>query len=165
MGRSLYYSTYDDETGRNLYYPRANETFASLNERMWDYDKRYPDLSPMEKWAVAALWNDKHEVNRELALWLIDTRKKMSPKTVKRPSLRGRGIHVVHSKLDHRPWGVLEIVFYISTLLRLFNVKREAVKWATERAKTLRIELYIHGRDGKIQSRNSYGKDSPKRKG
>lgn len=40
-----------------------------------------------------------------------------------------------------------------------FDTQAEAVKWATELAKNQKSELYVHGRDGKIRVKNSYGKD------
>ncbi|UQY43315.1 DUF2188 domain-containing protein [Mixta hanseatica] len=40
-----------------------------------------------------------------------------------------------------------------------FDTQAEAIKWATELAKNQKSELYVHGRDGKIREKNSYGKD------
>ncbi len=48
---------------------------------------------------------------------------------------------------------------------RLFNTKAEAETFAREIAKNQRAELIIHGKDGKIQSANSYGVDPVKTKG
>ena len=42
---------------------------------------------------------------------------------------------------------------------RRFDTKREAVEAAREIARKQRVELYIHGRDGRIRQRDSYGED------
>ena len=41
----------------------------------------------------------------------------------------------------------------------VFGTKLEAVEKAREIAKNNKVELFIHGRDGKIQERNTYGRD------
>lgn len=41
----------------------------------------------------------------------------------------------------------------------------EAVKVATKIAQNQKTELYIHGKDGRIRERNSYGKDPHPPKG
>lgn len=41
----------------------------------------------------------------------------------------------------------------------------EAVRAATEIARKLKTELYIHGADGRIRERNSYGNDPNPSKG
>ena len=46
-----------------------------------------------------------------------------------------------------------------------FKTQQEAVKEATKIAKNQRTELYIHGKDGRIRERNSYGSDSHPPKG
>ena len=43
--------------------------------------------------------------------------------------------------------------------------QEEAVSVATEIAKNQRTELYIHGRDGRIRERSSYGRDPHPPKG
>ena len=40
-----------------------------------------------------------------------------------------------------------------------FSTQGEAITRAREIAKNQKTELYIHGRDGKIRERNSYGRD------
>lgn len=40
-----------------------------------------------------------------------------------------------------------------------YSTQHEAVEKATEIARNQKTELYIHGRDGRIRERNSYGKD------
>lgn len=40
-----------------------------------------------------------------------------------------------------------------------FPTQKDAIKWGTESAKKSNSELLIHGRDGKIRERNSYGND------
>lgn len=42
---------------------------------------------------------------------------------------------------------------------RTFDTKKQAVARAREIAKNQRTELYIHGSDGRIQERDSYGSD------
>jgi Uncharacterized protein conserved in bacteria (DUF2188) len=41
-----------------------------------------------------------------------------------------------------------------------YVTQQEAISVARERAKRQGTELYIHGRDGRIRERESYGKDS-----
>lgn len=42
---------------------------------------------------------------------------------------------------------------------RTFDTQGEAVQVARSKAKKSGTEMYIHGKDGKIRERNSYGKD------
>lgn len=42
---------------------------------------------------------------------------------------------------------------------KTFDTQQEAIKNAKSKAKKQGTELYVHGRDGKIRERNSYGKD------
>jgi hypothetical protein len=42
---------------------------------------------------------------------------------------------------------------------RNFTKKSEAVLYARERARSGRSELYVHGQDGMIRERNSYGRN------
>jgi Uncharacterized protein conserved in bacteria (DUF2188) len=42
---------------------------------------------------------------------------------------------------------------------RIFDTQSEAIKNARDAARRDGAELYIHGRDGKIRERNSYGRD------
>jgi hypothetical protein len=46
-----------------------------------------------------------------------------------------------------------------------YSTQREAVEKARERARNQQTELYIHGRDGRIRERNSYGRDPVPPKG
>lgn len=41
----------------------------------------------------------------------------------------------------------------------VYATQREAIERATEIARSNRAELYIHGEDGRIRDRRSYGKD------
>jgi len=43
--------------------------------------------------------------------------------------------------------------------------QREAIDVATQIARNQQAELFVHGQDGKIRNRNSYGNDPPSRKG
>ena len=40
-----------------------------------------------------------------------------------------------------------------------FEIKKDAMDWSREKAKQEGSELIPHGKDGKIQNPNSYGKD------
>lgn len=42
---------------------------------------------------------------------------------------------------------------------RVFETKADAVKYARDAAKKEQGELYVHGKDGTIQERRSYGND------
>lgn len=42
---------------------------------------------------------------------------------------------------------------------KVFENKTDAVKYARDSARKERGELYVHGRDGTIKERRSYGKD------
>ena len=41
----------------------------------------------------------------------------------------------------------------------IYNTQREAVEKAMQIARNQHVELYIHGRDGRIRERNSYSRD------
>lgn len=40
-----------------------------------------------------------------------------------------------------------------------FETKKNAINWGRKVAKNQKSELYIHGRDGRIRDKNSYGND------
>lgn len=40
-----------------------------------------------------------------------------------------------------------------------FDNQAEAIEWGKQVAQNQKTELYIHGKDGKIREKNSYGKD------
>ena len=42
---------------------------------------------------------------------------------------------------------------------KVFVTKAEAIKYAKIIAKKQRAELFVHGKDGRIRERNSYGND------
>lgn len=42
---------------------------------------------------------------------------------------------------------------------KIFNTQAQAVGYAVEAAKKTHVELYIHGRDGTIKDKRSYGND------
>jgi uncharacterized protein YdaT len=42
---------------------------------------------------------------------------------------------------------------------RTFGTQAEAVKYGRDAAKKTHTELYVHGRDGTIKGKNSYGSD------
>jgi hypothetical protein len=43
---------------------------------------------------------------------------------------------------------------------KTFGTQRDAVDFARDQARRQNGELYVHGRNGQIRKRNSYGKDS-----
>lgn len=47
----------------------------------------------------------------------------------------------------------------------MFFTQEEAIAAGTERAKRGKVELLIHGRDGQIRERNSFGHDPRNIKG
>lgn len=70
------------------------------------------------------------------------------------------GQHVVPSD---RGWSVKRAG--ASRASGTFTTKAEAVKKAQEIAKKQKTELYIHGKNGRIQDRRSYGNDPVRSKG
>jgi hypothetical protein len=42
----------------------------------------------------------------------------------------------------------------------VFKTQADAIDYARERARNNRSELLIHGQDGRIREKNSYGRDS-----
>lgn len=48
---------------------------------------------------------------------------------------------------------------------QLFASQEDAIAAGTEKAKQLRVELLVHGRDGQIRMRNSFGSDPSDIKG
>jgi type IV secretory pathway TrbL component len=43
---------------------------------------------------------------------------------------------------------------------RHFDTQQEAIEWARNVAKRQKAEFYIHGKDGRIRSKDSYGNDA-----
>ena len=48
---------------------------------------------------------------------------------------------------------------------RIFETQEEAIDFAREKARAAGAELYIHGRNGRIRERNSYGNNPHPPKG
>ena len=71
-----------------------------------------------------------------------------------------KGQHVVPSG---DKWAVRKAGSARST--KTYSTQREAISRAREIAKKQGTELYIHGRDGKIRERDSYGRDPHPPKG
>lgn len=69
-------------------------------------------------------------------------------KTTKQQHTTPHGVHVWASKKSGS-----------SRASKVFGTKAEAVAYSRKVAKNQNIEHVIHGRSGKIQSRDSYGKD------
>ena len=68
-----------------------------------------------------------------------------------------KGRHVVSSTNIKGGWAVRQSGAERAS--KVFSTQQEAVKYARTLAKKEQSELYIHGRDGRIRGRNSYGKD------
>ncbi|MBV8688323.1 MAG: DUF2188 domain-containing protein [Alphaproteobacteria bacterium] len=71
-----------------------------------------------------------------------------------------QGQHVVP---NGQKWSVLRAG--ASRASGTFATQGEAVERARQLAREQRTELFIHGRDGRIRERNSYGKDPHPPKG
>jgi hypothetical protein len=46
-----------------------------------------------------------------------------------------------------------------SRAIKSFDTQSDAVQWARSKSKKDRLDLMVHGRDGTIRSRASYGED------
>ena len=68
--------------------------------------------------------------------------------------MRGKGQHVVPR--DGK-WGVRKSGS--DKVTKKFDTQREAIGEARRIARNQSTEVYIHGRDGRIRSRDSYGED------
>lgn len=66
----------------------------------------------------------------------------------------GKGVHVVPS---NGKWGVKGAGNQKNTVVT--RTQEQAIKKATVIAKNQQSELIIHGRNGRIRERNSYGND------
>jgi uncharacterized protein YdaT len=73
---------------------------------------------------------------------------------------KSSGQHVVPR---NGKWGVLKSG--ASRTSGTYDTQKEAVEKARELAKTQRTELYIHGANGLIRDRRSYGRDPHPPKG
>ena len=62
-----------------------------------------------------------------------------------------------HVVPNNRKWSVRRAGS--SRASRTYGTQKEAVEKARESARNQQTELYIHGRDGRIRERNSYGRD------
>ena len=67
--------------------------------------------------------------------------------------MRKSNKHVIHN--SDGSWGVK--TEGSSKNSKNFSTQRDAINWGTEAAKKSKSELFIHGRDGRIRERNSYG--------
>lgn len=72
-----------------------------------------------------------------------------------------KGQHVVPSSSGG--WSVKKAGSSKAT--KTFSTQQEAIAAATQIARTQKTELYVHGRDGRIRERNSYGNDPNPPKG
>ena len=68
--------------------------------------------------------------------------------------MSGRGQHVVRRG---KQWAIRKSG--AERVTRKFDTQAEAITVAREIARNQRTELYVHGRDGRIRERNSYGND------
>ena len=69
-------------------------------------------------------------------------------------AMAGKGQHVV---LRGGKWAVRK--GGAERVTRHYDTQREAIDAAREFARSHRTEVYVHGRDGRIRERNSYGND------
>ena len=67
-----------------------------------------------------------------------------------------RGQKSVHVVPHEEGWSVKRIG---ASKGNVYETQERAVDMARKRAKSDRAELFIHGRDGRIRERNSYGHD------
>lgn len=74
--------------------------------------------------------------------------------------MSSKGQHVVPRG---NSWGVLRSG--AEKVSRLYATQKEAIAHARDRAKREGSELYIHGQDGRIRERNTYGHDPHPPKG
>ena len=74
----------------------------------------------------------------------------------------GRDQHVVPNK-NGKGWAVKTEGVEIP--IEITKTKKEAIKIAIEICKIEKSELLIHGKNGKIQNKNSYGNDPIETKG
>ena len=74
--------------------------------------------------------------------------------------MRAKGQHVVPSG---RKWSVRKAGSSRAT--KTFATQKEAIEKGREIARHQGTELYIHGRDGRIRERDSYGNDPTHRRG
>ncbi|MGE0811726.1 MAG: DUF2188 domain-containing protein [Vicinamibacterales bacterium] len=72
--------------------------------------------------------------------------------------IRSSEIHVVRSASTGR-WVVRAFV----TTERGYRTQAEAARAGIRQAKRRRVDLVIHGRNGRIRSKDSYGNESPRR--
>lgn len=72
-----------------------------------------------------------------------------------------KGQHVVPSSTGG--WSVRKAG--ASKATKTFTTQKDAVKAATAIARNQKTELYVHGTDGRIRERNSYGSDPTTSKG
>ncbi|MDP9839134.1 hypothetical protein J2T09_003909 [Neorhizobium huautlense] len=68
--------------------------------------------------------------------------------------MSSKGQHVVPQA---GKWGVKKAGSAKSTSLH--STQAEAIKAATQIARNQKTEVYIHGKDGRIRERNSFGND------
>lgn len=74
--------------------------------------------------------------------------------------MASKDIHVVPA--GDEGWAVQEVG---GGHRAVFPTQEEAIENGTERAQQAKVELLIHGRDGKIRARNSFGHDPRNIKG
>lgn len=65
-----------------------------------------------------------------------------------------KGLHVVPR---NGQWSVMRAGAQRAS--KVYNTQKEAVASARERARAEGGELYIHGRDGRIRERDTFGRD------
>ena len=70
---------------------------------------------------------------------------------------KGKNQHVTPRNGGKDGWAV--ITEGATRASRVYDTQKEAIKDARDTAKEGKAELFIHGRDGQIRERDSYGND------
>ena len=96
------------------------------------------------------------------------TQAKQAKRSTRRPAARGKStsatsVWVQPHHTDDGRWQVRREG--ASRASRVFDTQREAASFGRQMAKRERVEFVLAGRDGKVRERDSYGHDSPRRKG
>lgn len=80
------------------------------------------------------------------------------------PDFRDRDVHVFRRRMElerRHAW----VVFRRGCILAAAWVQREAIGLGRTAAVKHRCDLVVHGRDGRIRSKDSFGRDPRRRKG
>lgn len=73
--------------------------------------------------------------------------------------MRNNGIHVKGEKQSTWTWKVLDLTGSKERCVATYRYQRVAIPHARAIAKRKKCELVIHGRNGKIRRKDSFGRD------